>query len=55
VAHVGLLATDPGTKARRGRLTTAHGVIETPAFMPVVTQGSVETVGPRELCELESW
>ena len=52
MAHVGLLATDLDTKARRGRLTTAHGVIETPAFMPVGTQGSVKTAGPRELCEL---
>jgi queuine tRNA-ribosyltransferase len=49
-----LLATDPGSKARRGRLTTAHGVIETPAFMPVGTQGTVKGVSPRELHELEA-
>ncbi len=49
-----LLATDALTKARRGRLTTAHGVIETPAFMPVGTQGSVKAVSPRELRELEA-
>ncbi len=42
-----LLATDRGSKARRGRLTTVHGVIETPAFMPVGTQGSVKAVSPR--------
>ncbi|CAN5464526.1 tRNA guanosine(34) transglycosylase Tgt [soil metagenome] len=47
-----LLQTDPLSKARRGRLTTAHGVIETPAFMPVGTQGSVKAVSPRELREL---
>ncbi len=47
-----LLATDPATKGRRGRLTTAHGAIETPAFMPVGTQGSVKGVSPRELHEL---
>ncbi|CAN5497001.1 tRNA guanosine(34) transglycosylase Tgt [soil metagenome] len=41
-------------KARRGRLTTAHGAIETPAFMPVGTQGSVKAVSPRELRELEA-
>ena len=41
-------------KARRGRLTTAHGVIATPAFMPVGTQGSVKAVSPRELRELEA-
>ncbi len=49
-----LLANDPASKARRGRLTTAHGVIETPAFMPVGTQGSVKAVSPRELRELEA-
>ncbi len=41
-------------KARRGRLTTAHGVIETPAFMPVGTQGAVKAVSPRELRELKA-
>src|SRR5882724_891496 len=43
-----------GGRARRGRLTTAHGVIDTPAFMPVGTQGSVKGVSPRELCELNA-
>jgi queuine tRNA-ribosyltransferase len=41
-------------KARRGRLTTGHGVIETPAFMPVGTQGSVKAVSPRELREMNA-
>lgn len=49
-----LLATDPDTKARRGRITTKHGVIETPVFMPVGTQGSVKAVSPRELAELNA-
>jgi queuine tRNA-ribosyltransferase len=49
-----LLSTDPGSKARRGLLTTAHGVIETPAFMPVGTQGSVKGVSPGELRALEA-
>src|SRR5207248_11202444 len=49
-----LIATDGTTKARRGRLTTGHGVIETPAFMPVGTQGSVKAVSSRELHELEA-
>ena len=49
-----LLAEDQGTKARHCRLTTAHGVIETPAFMPVGTQGSVKAISPRELHELET-
>jgi queuine tRNA-ribosyltransferase len=49
-----LLATDQPSKARRGRLTTAHGEIDTPAFMPVGTQGSVKGVTPRELRELHA-
>ncbi len=35
--------------ARRGRLATAHGVIETPAFMPVGTYGTVKAMTPEEL------
>src|ERR1700720_2313843 len=49
-----LLAQDRQSKARRGRLTTAHGVIETPAFIPVGTQGVVKAVSPRELRELDA-
>src|SRR5437762_13997822 len=49
-----LLASDQHSKARRGRLKTSHGVIDTPAFMPVGTQGSVKGVSPRELCELNA-
>jgi len=49
-----LLAQDRQTKARRGRLTTAHGVIDTPAFMPVGTQGTVKAVSPGELRELKA-
>lgn len=49
-----LLATDEHSKARRGRLTTAHGAIETPTFMPVGTQGTVKAVTPRELHELKA-
>jgi len=41
-------------KARRGRLVTPHGVIETPVFMPVGTQGTVKAVSPRELEELRA-
>src|SRR5436853_3679068 len=47
-------AMDKSTKARSGRLTTGHGVIETPAFMPVGTQGSVKAVSSRELRELNT-
>jgi queuine tRNA-ribosyltransferase len=38
-------------KARRGKLTTDHGVIETPCFMPVGTQGTVKAISPDELDE----
>ena len=44
-----LLGTCPITGARRGRLHTEHGVVETPAFMPVGTQGTVKTVGSEDL------
>ena len=46
-----LLKTDGQTKARLGRLTTAHGVVDTPVFMPVGTQASVKALDPRELLE----
>jgi queuine tRNA-ribosyltransferase len=49
-----LLAQDRNSKARRGRLTTTHGVIDTPAFMPVGTQGSVKAMSPRELREVNA-
>ncbi len=47
-----LIKTDPGSKARLGRLTTAHGHIDTPVFMPVGTQASVKALDPRELLEM---
>jgi queuine tRNA-ribosyltransferase len=47
-----LLATDSESKARRGRLVTAHGTIETPIFMPVGTQATVKCCSPAELREL---
>ena len=46
-----ILKTDELTKARAGKITTAHGVIETPIFMPVGTVGSVKGVHQRELKE----
>jgi queuine tRNA-ribosyltransferase len=49
-----LLASDQHSKARRGRLKTLHGGIDTPAFMPIGTQGSVKGVSPRELRELDA-
>ena len=44
-----VLSTDGA--ARRGRLTTPHGVVETPAFMPVGTLGSVKGLSPQALEE----
>jgi queuine tRNA-ribosyltransferase len=41
--------TDPRSNARAGLITTAHGQIETPIFMPVGTQGTVKAVHMREL------
>src|ERR1041385_3365216 len=46
-----VVAADQHSRARRGRVTTAHAVIDTPAFMPIGTQGSVKSVSPRELRE----
>ncbi|TAM58973.1 MAG: tRNA guanosine(34) transglycosylase Tgt [Rhodanobacter sp.] len=45
-----LLATDGA--ARRGRLTFARGTVQTPAFMPVGTYGSVKAMTPRDLTEV---
>lgn len=44
-----ILAEDRETGARRGTLQTAHGVVETPVFMPVGTQASVKSMSPAEL------
>jgi queuine tRNA-ribosyltransferase len=42
-------ARDPHSRARAGRITTAHGVIETPVFMPVGTRGSIKSLTPDEV------
>src|SRR5580692_13133069 len=47
-----LLQTDSQTKARLGKLTTTHGVVDTPVFMSVGTQASVKALDPRELHEM---
>lgn len=46
-----LKATDPNSSARAGVMTTAHGNIETPIFMPVGTAGTVKAVHQREIKE----
>ena len=45
-----LLATDG--LARRGVMTLPHGRVDTPAFMPVGTYGTVKAMSPRELDEI---
>jgi len=47
-----LIHKDKSTKARTGKLKTAHGEVNTPVFMPVGTQGTVKAVEQRELSEL---
>jgi queuine tRNA-ribosyltransferase len=47
-----VIASDPGSSARAGRLETAHGIVETPAFMPVASQGSVKALTHAHLDEL---
>src|SRR5439155_18174829 len=47
-----ILARDPRSAARRGRITTPHGTIETPAFMPVGTAGTVKSLTPEDVQDL---
>jgi queuine tRNA-ribosyltransferase len=47
--HFEIQATCPQTHARAGLLHTAHGIIETPVFMPVGTQATVKGLSPRDL------
>jgi len=49
-----LLKTDLKSRARLGRLTTRHGCVETPVFMPVGTQGSVKAMSPEELKSVDA-
>ena len=45
------IALDPNSKARAGEITTDHGTIQTPIFMPVGTAGTVKAVHQRELAD----
>jgi queuine tRNA-ribosyltransferase len=47
-----VLAADPATRARRGRLATPHGEVDTPAFFPVGTQATVKSLDPTDLSAL---
>ena len=49
-----LLQTDSVTAARRGRLQTVHGTVETPIFMPVGTRATVKTMDGADLKALQS-
>ena len=49
-----ILARDPDSRARLGRLYTAHGAVDTPAFMPVGTAGSVKAMPQSFLEELDA-
>ncbi len=49
-----LLKNDRQTRARRGRVTTPHGVIETPIFMPVGTHGALKAMTPAQALETEA-
>jgi len=44
-----VVSKDPGCGARAGRIETAHGLVDTPVFMPVGTAGSVKSLSPDEL------
>ena len=41
-------------RARRGRLTLEHGIVETPVFMPVGTYGTVKGMLPRDIEEIQA-
>ena len=47
-----IIHADNQTQARVGKLRTAHGVVNTPIFMPVGTRGTVKTCTPRDLVEI---
>ena len=47
-----LIHTDKNSGARAGKLMTNHGIIDTPAFMPVATKTTVKTITPDELNDM---
>jgi len=47
-----LIAKDPNSRARCGRMATAHGVVETPVFMDVGTRATVTNCAPQDLKEI---
>ena len=51
-APLRILARDPGSRARSGVLTTAHGTVRTPAFVPLATKATVKGLLPSEVAAL---
>ena len=49
-----LISTSKQSKARRGRLKTGHGVLETPFFMPVATQATIKYASSEDIRRLGS-
>ncbi len=49
MAYFEILKSDAGSKARKGIIYTAHGDVQTPAFLPIGTKGAVKTVTSEEL------
>ena len=47
-----IVAQDPTSAARSGRLVTLHAAVDTPAFMPVATHGSVKGLTPEQVAQL---
>jgi queuine tRNA-ribosyltransferase len=47
-----LIQTCPDSKARAGELQTPHGLVATPVFLPVGSQGTVKTLTPEELKDI---
>lgn len=50
--HFEILKNDPATSARAAAIKTRRGMINTPVFMPVATQGAVKAVSQRDLAEI---
>ncbi len=51
-SHFKVVKTCPDTQARLGELVTNHGVVPTPVFLPVASQGTVKTLTPEELKDI---
>jgi len=49
-----ITAKDPGSNARCGKLKTAHGIVETPVFMPVGTRGTIKGLTPEQISQTGS-